>query len=477
MVGATGSNQTAKARSTATAFSFNASNNVLNAAAFSASGTDQNITANESGTTSAWRARILSKNSAADRAVFLGTYGTNTGVFAHNHALNGWATLFVNTADGSSDGGNVIIAGSGNLGVGNASPSTKLDVTGTITASGQLISTRANSTTTGGGQIYLNGATGNRIDFNTNGVAAPAFTTRSAGTKIVLYPVLNASQADYAFGIDTSTLWSSVPTTSEQFKWYAGTTNIATLSGASVLTIATDGSTLYGPNTTWGAYLRVGGNGNADTTNASVVATNGNLHIDARSGAYNIYLNYYKGTGGTAFGNGASGTVAWMGPDGDLWKGSADNTGDKYWHAGNDGAGSGLDADLLDGENLVDNASTANTVVGRDATGGVTATTFTSTSDISQKNNIRNITNAVELINQINGVRFNWVSNNEPSAGVIAQEVEKVLPEVVRVDSTGIKAVNYNGLVGLLIEAIKEQQVHINNLHNEVNQLKERRSN
>ena len=109
---------------------------------------------------------------------------------------------------------------------------------GTITSSGQLITTQANNTATGGGQIYLNGATGNRIDFNGNGVAAPTFATRSVGTKIVLYPVLGASAADYGFGIESSTLWSSVPTASDQFKWYAGITNIATLSGAGALSVS-----------------------------------------------------------------------------------------------------------------------------------------------------------------------------------------------------------------------------------------------
>ena len=179
---------------------------------------------------------------------------------------------------------------------------------------GQITSTQANSATTGAGQIYLNGATGNRIDFNTEGTAAPAFvgatgSTRSVGTKIVLYPGAGASQADAGFGIDSATLWSSVWSTAQQFKWYAGTTNIATLSGAGVLSLATDGSTLYGPNTTWSRYLRVGGNGNADTTNASVVTTNGNLHLDAAAGASATFINYYKGTGGVNFGNGASGTI------------------------------------------------------------------------------------------------------------------------------------------------------------------------
>jgi hypothetical protein len=105
--------------------------------------------------------------------------------------------------------------------------------TATFPTTVQIQSTKANDTATGGGQIYLNGATGNRIDFNQNGVAAPAFTTRSTGTKLVLYPAISGSQVDYALGIDSSTFWYSIPeTTSHQFRWYAGTTNIATLTGA-----------------------------------------------------------------------------------------------------------------------------------------------------------------------------------------------------------------------------------------------------
>ena len=101
----------------------------------------------------------------------------------------------------------------------------------------------------------------------------------------------------------------------------------------------------YGPNSTWSSTLRVGGNGysaNQNNAFASVVTTNGNLHLDA-GGNRAIYLNHYSGTAGISFGGGASGSVAWMGPDGDLWKGTGgDNTGDKYWHAGNDGPNSGL---------------------------------------------------------------------------------------------------------------------------------------
>ena len=101
---------------------------------------------------------------------------------------------------------------------------------------GQLNISNANSTATGGGQIYLNGATGNRIDFNTNGAAAPAFTTRSVGTKIVLYPSVGAAATDFALGIESNTLWTSVPVTTNVFKWYGGTTLVATLSGTGEFT-------------------------------------------------------------------------------------------------------------------------------------------------------------------------------------------------------------------------------------------------
>ena len=101
---------------------------------------------------------------------------------------------------------------------------------------GQIISTLAGTTTNNTGQIYLNGATSNRLDFNVNGVATPTFTNVSAGTKITLYPNIGASTVDYAIGIGSSTLWNSVPNSTAQFSWYAGTTAIMTLSGTGVLT-------------------------------------------------------------------------------------------------------------------------------------------------------------------------------------------------------------------------------------------------
>jgi hypothetical protein len=99
---------------------------------------------------------------------------------------------------------------------------------------------------------------------------------------------------------------------------------------------------------------------------------------------------------------------------------------------------------------------------GGNFTGVVTATDFNSASDLSLKTNIQSISNPIDKILQINGVTFNWRESNKPSVGIIAQEIEKVFPELVNGENP--KTVNYNGLIGLLIEAIKEQQTEINNL-------------
>ncbi len=104
--------------------------------------------------------------------------------------------------------------------------------------------------------------------------------------------------------------------------------------------------------------------------------------------------------------------------------------------------------------------------------GVVTATDFNSTSDINLKENVKIIDNALDKVNSISGITFNWIENKKSSAGVIAQEVEKILPEIVQ-ESEGNKTVNYNGLIGLLVEAIKEQQEEINSLKARLDRLEE----
>jgi len=217
------------------------------------------------------------------------------------------------------------------------------------------------------------------------------------------------------------------------------------------------------------------------------------------------------------------------------------NGGNLVWHAGNDGSGSGLDADLLDG---IDSGSFARRDAGNtftstnyflsnrnttsdspplqaystgntgaimsfhkgghyainmgldsdnvfriggwsaaanrfqmDMSGNLTmAGNITAYSDIRLKENIKVIPDALSKVQQLRGVTFtrNDVEDLEQRhTGVIAQEVEAVLPEAVSEDSAGIKNVAYGNMVGLLIEAIKEQQTQINELIAQVKSLKE----
>ena len=91
------------------------------------------------------------------------------------------------------------------------------------------------------------------------------------------------------------------------------------------------------------------------------------------------------------------------------------------------------------------NASTGTLTVGGDLNSG---------SDERLKENIVTIENALETIENLRGVRFNWKESGKPSLGVIAQELEEVIPELVNGDEN--KTVTYNGLIAVVIEALKE---------------------
>ena len=96
------------------------------------------------------------------------------------------------------------------------------------------------------------------------------------------------------------------------------------------------------------------------------------------------------------------------------------------------------------------------------ATGIATAANFDSTSDIRLKTNIEVIQDPLAKVIKIEGVSFNWKQDNRPAFGVIADQVQQILPQLVHGDDP--KTVNYNGLIGLLIEAVKEQQTQIDEL-------------
>ena len=115
-----------------------------------------------------------------------------------------------------------------------------------------------------------------------------------------------------------------------------------------------------------------------------------------------------------------------------------------------------------------------------------------STSDQRFKENIHTLNGSLQKITSIRGVSFTWKTNDEinkikgiktdsvdnsrlqegTQLGVIAQEVEKVLPELVYTDEGGFKSVDYIKLTPVLIEAMKEQQAIIDNQQKQIDELK-----
>ena len=101
----------------------------------------------------------------------------------------------------------------------------------------------------------------------------------------------------------------------------------------------------------------------------------------------------------------------------------------------------------------------------------VEAVDFNSTSDINLKENIRQVESASELVSKLEGVHFSWKETGKETIGVIAQQIEEHLPQLVQTGDTH-KTVNYNGLIGVLIEAVKEQGAQIASLQGELDELK-----
>ena len=107
-----------------------------------------------------------------------------------------------------------------------------------------------------------------------------------------------------------------------------------------------------------------------------------------------------------------------------------------------------------------------------DVDGEIGATGFVQTSDRNLKKNIQTLDNSLEKILSLRGVSFNWRSDDAPSVGLIAQEVELIYPELVS-SKNGKYGVQYANLVGPLIEAVKSQQALINCQQEQINSLQE----
>jgi hypothetical protein len=182
-------------------------------------------------------------------------------------------------------------------------------------------------------------------------------------------------------------------------------------------------------------YLNPNGNSNFDTVVTGVMYFASNRNTDSSSAPLQAYSN-----------NGSGATMA-------------------FHRSGAFAVNFGLDSDNV---MRIGGWSASANRWQLDMSGNMTvAGNVTAYSDIRLKDNIRVIDHAIEKVKAIRGVYFTRNDQDDKlklHTGIIAQEVELVLPEVVSEDNEGKKNVAYGNMVGLLIEAIKEQQKQIDEL-------------
>lgn len=97
------------------------------------------------------------------------------------------------------------------------------------------------------------------------------------------------------------------------------------------------------------------------------------------------------------------------------------------------------------------------------------------TSDIRKKENLSVITDALKRVLALNGYFYNFKGSDEESVGLIAQQVQKVLPSAVSEDADGTLSLNYNGIIALLVEATHEQEIRYLDLLHRVEALEKKR--
>jgi hypothetical protein len=228
---------------------------------------------------------------------------------------------------------------------------------------------------------------------------------------------------------------------------------------------ATEGQTSFSVSYTVG-YIDVFLNG-VRLNSSEFTASNGssvNLIEGATAGDVLDVVEYRMGIGDT----GAAGATGAGGPLSNITQTTSSST---FYPVIAIGTGSTLPYITTTSNYFEFTPSSGTLEVNQLVVAGVTTSTdFNATSDINLKENISIIEDPLEKLVGISGVTFNWKESKESSAGVIAQDVEKVLPEIVK-SNDDMKTVNYNGLIGLLVEAVKNQQDQINSLTERIKSL------
>jgi hypothetical protein len=372
-------------------------------------------------------------------------------------------TNYVTKWTSSSAIGNSSIFDNGtSVGIGTTSPSNLLHVIG----SGTETATFETSGTASGIRLKNTGGTASEWILQTEGGnSSAAFKIYSLTASAYRFSILGNGNVGIGSTSPTEKLSAVQPSgTACYVSAYSGTTSIFTgvnAAGTPIIYVDTANPILFFTNAT--ERMRIASDGNIGMTVTpqswytgyvalqlgDTTALYGNkTSADARIAilSNNAYLNtsvnwiylvsarasrYQQNDGDHVFSYAASGTagntISW-------------NNALIIKNSGNTLLGTGTD----NGERLYVSGSIR-------ATGSITAN-----SDVRLKKNIERIENALQKVSEISGYTYNTIYDEDRHAGVIAQEIDKVLPEIVNKGNDGLMGVEYGNISALLIEAIKD---------------------
>lgn len=385
----------------------------------------------------------------------------------------------------TNGGAKMTLAANGNFGIGITPPQQKLHVAGNARISG--IASGANGAivrTNTSGDLLVTNLTGSTSDVllgngtfgtptglgdnlgNHTATANLNMNTREIDNVVYTdfgqvegYGVRFWSSDNYKISMGNSTEYKYGPVTDYSIK-----TNMNSTTGRGWTWGILGATPIAGLNNTGdmqinGDFTVIGADINVGSSGEKIYVTGDDLRLSSNSGYIDIIPA--DGTHGIILRDYTGASSDWTGMR-HVNNGSLDRM---EFSVANGGYGSGL---VLRQDNRVGIGVTAPGyslhVAGKIKSDGVTET-----SDIRLKKNIQPISNALEKLLLLNGVTYNWRVNEFPQfklsegmeLGVIAQDIQKIFPEVVNTDDEGYLSVEYSHLVPVLIEAIKAQQLII----------------
>jgi lipopolysaccharide export system protein LptA len=334
-----------------------------------------------------------------------------------------------------------------NIGIGDSSPSEKLDVAGKIRTTGRNYSygqlNHHIELAEDSGSGYIGNI--NRAIYMSNGSYFGAQIYNVDSTQTGLSTIFLAANGDTSLLNDTFTAGVTTKQGSTRMivKGDTGRVGIGTVSPAVQLSVT---GTIYAS----GGSAWNGGGTEGDKTDAGLIINEGN-YIYTRDGSQYLRRLIGKNTGDViTIGEAGTSLIDAV----YFYSGSSCSY---RWH-NNTSVVMELNSTGLQIGNT-------NTTYALDVTGTIRASSdIIAFSDARVKENVKTIDNALDKVTQLRGVSYNKIGETEEKIGVIAQEIEKVLPQVVQEDNEGMKSVAYGNIVGVLIEAIKEQQKQIDKL-------------